>query len=65
MTRFAENLGVSAEVQKKVMEQYKKTQPLGFINPNQISEAIIFLCKSEMTTGACLPIDAGLLNSSR
>lgn len=65
MTRFAENLGVPAEVHKKAMENYKKIQPLGIINSHQISEAILFLCSSEMTTGVSLPIDAGVLHYRR
>lgn len=64
-TRFADNLDVPAEVRQKALENYKNSQPLGFIKPHQISEGIIFLCTSEMTTGASLPIDGGLMYSNK
>lgn len=64
MTRFADNLGISDEMKKKALEAFKVKQPLGFITPHQVSEGILFLCKSEMTTGASLPIDGGLLHST-
>lgn len=65
-TRFADGVAdVSSEIKKKIFESCRKIQPLGFINSHQISEGIIFLCESEMTTGASLIIDGGLLHSSK
>lgn len=64
-TRFAENIDLPAEQMKKAMESFQKVQPLGMIMPQQISEAILFLCTSDMTTGVTLPVDGGAIHSSK
>lgn len=64
-TRFADNLDMPKEEVAKALAAFQKSQPLGFIKPEQISEAILFLCCSEMTTGVSLPVDGGFLHSSK
>nr|XP_039274757.1 uncharacterized oxidoreductase TM_0325-like isoform X1 [Styela clava] len=62
-TRFGDNMNVTKEMFEKMLESFMKRQPLGVIKPQQISDAIVFLCQSPVITGINLPIDAGMLNA--